>query len=509
MKLEKLLPVLTSSEVERTRYAPFASREITAIVNDSRRAVPGCIFVATSGAETDGHMYIPNAVRAGASMIVSERPVQIASCVQNPQSAIRNPQSNVIHFVLPNARKAMGAMAAIFYNDPTARLHVTGITGTNGKTTTAFRTRSILEAAGHPTGLIGTICYKIGTRNIPATNTTPDGLLIQDLFAQMAVDDLTHAVIEVSSHALALHRVSDVRFKTGVFTCLSGKEHLDYHITFEHYRDAKARLFEMLPPDGFAVINADDPVGPYMADRAKCPKLWFGLRNKADVAAEIESMDTTGTTYRLDTPSGSAEVHSVLVGEFNVANDLAAAAAAFAAGAGLAEIVAGLEGTEPVPGRLEKIAAPDFYPIVDYAHNEGALESVLSTLRKLATKRLILVFGCGGDRDHSKRPAMGAAAEKYCDLIFITADNSRSEDPLRIISEIELEMTGSKPHFVVPDREMAIRAAVDAAEPGDVLLVAGKGHETYQILGQVKTPFDDREVLRRAIAARGPAYSEA
>ena len=488
MKLRDLLAVLCDTKAERTRYGRWANVEITAIVNDSRKVTRGCMFVALQGSQTDGHDFVPDAIRAGAAAIITERRLSTPN--------------GVIQFVLPDIRRRLGTLAARFYGDPTSQLHVTGITGTNGKTTTSFRTRAIHEAAGHRTGLLGTIAYKIGTRNIPAQNTTPDGLAIQDLFAQMVEAGLTHAVIEVSSHALDMHRVDDVHFRVAVFTCLSGREHLDYHKNFENYRDAKARLFEMLPPHGAAAINADDPLGKFMADHAPaaCTKLWFGMHNRADVSADVVEMDMTGTTYRLTLPDGQAVVRSRLVGEFNVMNDLAAAAAASVAGVGLDAIVAGLERPDPVPGRMERIPAPDFFPIVDYAHNEGALDSVLKTLAALPRNRLLLVFGCGGDRDRSKRPAMGAAAEKYCDVIFLTADNSRSEDTMLIISEIEKGMSGRRPRYVIPDREEAIREAVKAARPGDILLVAGKGHETYQILGNVKAPFDDREVLRSAVA---------
>ena len=497
MRLREFLPVLCQSQGDRTKCAAFEDIEITAIVNDSRCAEPGCMFVALRGAETDGHTFIPNALRAGAAVVVSERRAALSR--------------DVVHFVLPDARRRLADLAARFRGHPTRKLHVTGITGTNGKTTTSHRTRTILEAAGHPTGLVGTIAYEIGERSIPAKNTTPGGLLIQDLFAQMVDAGLTHAVIEVSSHALDLHRVCSVDFDVALFTCLSDREHLDYHGTFDRYRDAKARLFDMLPPDGVAVVNADDPLGEYMADRApaSCARLRFGIHNAADVMAEVRTMDMTGTVYRLIMPDADAEVRSAFVGEFNVLNDLAAAAAAYAAGVAPDHIVAGLERTDPVPGRLERIGASDFHPLVDYAHNEGALDCVLRTLRGLAEKRLIVVFGCGGDRDRSKRPAMGATAEKHCHLIFLTADNSRSEDTLRIINEIELGMTGVTPRAVVPDREMAIRAAVEAAEPGDVVLVAGKGHETYQTLGGCKTPFDDRDVLRRAVAERKAARRHA
>jgi len=486
--LATLLPALCKTEADRRRYTNVADMDVTAVVNDSHLAVPGSLFVALSGARRDGHDYIGAAAGAGAAFVLSERPVPA--------------EPGVVHFVRPDARRKLGELAAAFHEDPSRALHVVGITGTNGKTTTSYRTRSVLEAAGFPTGLVGTIAYKIGDRTIPAANTTPDALVLQDLFAQMLDAALTHAAIEVSSHALDLHRVRETRFSTAVFTGLSDHEHLDYHGSFERYRAAKAKLFEMLEPDATAAINANDPEGPYMADRAHCLKLWFGLDTSADLSAEIRAMDMTGTRYRLDTPNGSADVRSPLLGDFNVMNDLAAAAAGLAAGAGLDAVVAGLERPDAVPGRLEKIPAADFHPLVDYAHNEGALESVLATVRSLAPRRLLVVFGAGGDRDRGKRPLMGAVAEKFCDRIFLTADNSRGEETLDIIREIQLGMSGSKPVVVVPDREMAIRAAVAAAEPGDVLLVAGKGHETYQILGPVKTPFDDREMLRQAVAER-------
>ena len=495
MRLERLLPALCSSQTEEARYAGVRGLEVTAVVNNSQAVTPGALFVALRGARADGHAFIPNAVRAGAVAVVSERPASAPP--------------DVAHFVLPDARRRTSQLAALFHEDPTARLHVTGVTGTNGKTTATYRTKAILEAAGHRTGLIGTIVYEIGERVVPAGNTTPDGVLIQDLFGQMAGAGASHAVIEVSSHALDLGRVEDVRFDTGVFTCLSDREHLDYHGTFERYRDAKARLFERLPRDGCAVLNADDPSSPVMAERAPCPKLWFGLGNRADVTAEIRAMDMSGSAYRLRTPAGSAEVRTAFVGEYNVSNDLAAAGAAVVAGVGLDAIVAGLESAAPVPGRLERVPGADFDALVDYAHNEGALDSVLRTVRALAPRRLIVVVGAGGDRDPSKRRPMGAVAEKYCDLIFLTADNSRSEDTLDILDEIERGMTGAKPRFVVPDREDAIRAAVAASGPDDVLIVAGKGHETYQILNQVKAPFDDREVLRRAVAERETTSKQA
>jgi UDP-N-acetylmuramoyl-L-alanyl-D-glutamate--2,6-diaminopimelate ligase len=488
LKLERLLPVLCPTPEDRAVYAPFGDVEVTRLVNNSREASRGSLFVALQGAASDGHAFVDDAVRAGARVVLSERPVPV--------------RGDVVRFVLPDARERLSALAALFFGRPTEQLHVTGITGTNGKTTTSFRTRAVFEAAGLSTGLLGTIAYHVGDRCIPAGNTTPDSLLIQDLFDQMLDVGCSHAVIEVSSHALDMHRVDDVNFDIAVFTNLSDREHLDYHGTFENYRDAKARLFEMLPSHGTAVVSADDPVGEYMANKAHCRCLRFGMHNPADLTAAIRTMDIAGTAYRLHTPCGEAEVRTSFVGEFNVLNDLAAAACGVAAGLDLDAIVRGLESPQPVPGRLERVPAGEIFALVDYAHNEGALDSLLATVRQLARKRLIVVFGCGGDRDRTKRPTMGAVAEKYGDLVVLTADNSRSEDTEQIIREIEAGMSGSTPRQVVPDRELAIHAAVAAAQPGDVVLVAGKGHETYQILGPIKAPFDDREVLADAIAER-------
>ena len=493
VNLRELLPILYDSRRPRPAAPADLDVEIKQIVQDDRLVRPGALFIARAGESVDGHDYIPLAVQAGAAAIISERPVP----------DLRGPA----HLVVPDIRTRLAPLAARFYGEPTGRLHVTGVTGTNGKTSTTFRLRTMLASAGRPTGLLGTISYKIGDRVIPAGNTTPDGLRIQELFREMVDIGLTHAAIEVSSHALALDRVRDVQFDVAVFTCLSDREHLDFHGTFEDYRDAKARLFEMLPPNGYAVLNADDPLGEFMAGRTprRARVLWFGRDRGADVRADILDMDMTGTTYRLESPGGSAEVRTPFVGEFNVSNDLAAAAAGYAAGLTFDEVAAGLSDGTPIPGRLERIHADGIYALVDYAHNEGGLQSVLGAVEPLAPRRLILVFGCGGDRDPSKRPTMGAVAEKYADLIFLTADNSRSEQTAQVIEQIERGMTGSKPRAVIPDRARGGGGGVNTAEPGDTIIVAGKGHETYQILGKVKAPFDDREELRDALAERAGA----
>ena len=496
MHLGQLLTALCDSKKQLDRYAHLADREVTAITNDSRLVKPGAMFVALTGYKTDGHHFIDDAVRRGATVLVCERPD-----VTVPDTVLR--------IVRPDARRRLSSLADLWHGQPTRSLHLTGITGTNGKTTTAFRLWGLLEADGRPTGLLGTIEYRIGQRRLPARNTTPGALPIQDLFRQMVDENLSHAVAEISSHALALHRVDDVAFNIAVFTSLSDREHLDFHKTPENYFNAKARLFEMLPANGHAVVNLDDPLGQEIADRAPrtAHRVWFGLhpKPKLHVTAEALQMDLSGTTYRLHTPQGQAPVRTPFIGRYNVLNDLAAAAAAYAAGLSLPAIVAGLHRPDPVPGRLERVPAPDLVAAVDYAHNENALNSVLETVRAVAPRRLLLVFGAGGDRDKTKRGPMGAAAEKYADLIFLTADNSRSEQTTDILEQIQQGMTTTRPCRVIPDREMAIRAAVHAAQPGDCLLVAGKGHETYQILGDVTRPFDDRDVLRRAIAERETA----
>jgi UDP-N-acetylmuramoyl-L-alanyl-D-glutamate--2,6-diaminopimelate ligase len=490
--LDHFLPALCDSDRELAACRSLGELEITGVVCDSRRVKPGHIFVAIGGTLADGRKYVPNAIQAGARVIVAERLIAAP------------PDVHV--FVCPDARRRLAELSAIFHDRPSLRLHVIGITGTNGKTTTAFRTRSILEQAGHPSGLIGTVWYQIGSRRIPASHTTPDAPAMHALLAEMVEANCIHAVMEVSSHALDQQRVESVAFDVGVFTCISDREHLDYHGVFEAYLEAKAHLFDLISPGGTAVLNADDRCSHQVADHVQpsCRTLWFGTDHSADVAADVVSMDLGGTEYELHTPWGKRRVRTRMLGGFNVHNELAAASSALAAGINLDDVVAGIANAEPVPGRLERIPGPDFLGIVDYAHNEGGLEAVLSTVRELATRRLILVFGCGGNRDRSKRPAMGVVAEKYADLIVLTADNSRDEPTEWILREIQMEMTGDRPRLVEPDRAAAIAAAVHAAGPGDVVLVCGKGHEQTQKIGRTAVPFDDRDVLRRAIAERGP-----
>jgi UDP-N-acetylmuramoyl-L-alanyl-D-glutamate--2,6-diaminopimelate ligase len=489
--LSEFLPALCDTAAERAECASLGGIEVTGVACDSRLVKPGCIFVAIKGNDVDGHRYVPHAVRAGARVIVAQRLIEVPRGVQL--------------FVCPDARRRLAELAAMLHDRPGHRLNVVGITGTNGKTTTAFRTRSVLEHAGHPTGLIGTVGYVIGERHIPAQRTTPDAPMFQALLAEMVDAGCTHAVAEISSHALDQQRVASVAFDVAVFTCISGREHLDYHPSFEAYLGAKGRLFELLAPSGTAVINRDDKNHRTIAARVPRGRrtLFFGMQEPAQVRAEVQSMDLGGTEYRLHTPSGTRTVRTRMLGGFNVQNELACAAAALASGVDLDDIVGGIESAEPVPGRLERIPAPGFHALVDYAHNEGGLDAVLSTVRGLAPKRLIVVFGCGGNRDRSKRPAMGVVAQKHAHLVILTADNSRHEPTDRILREIQMDMKSKPPRLVEPDRARAIAAGVEAARPGDVVLVCGKGHEQTQEIGPTKTPFDDREVLRRAIAALG------
>jgi len=484
-----------------TRAALPAGVQVTGVACDSRRVRPGDVFVAVRGGAVNGEHFAPDAVRRGAVAVVAERRLDLA-----PQ---------VTQFVVRDARRALAALASAFYGRPSEELHVVGITGTNGKTTTAFLVRSILEGAGAACGLIGTIAYDLGDGPLASSMTTPDAPRIQSMLRDMADAGLRYAVMEVSSHALDQRRTDFIRFEAGVLTNLSG-DHLDYHGTPAAYREAKARLFQSLRPNAWAVLNADDPQAFDLTTPAG--RLWY-TTNGADaeppapgrrlVAGEIETgLEATRFRLRVE-PAEGLEAEPIrlnlpLIGRHNVANALAAAGAALALGCSLEEVRRGLEGVGPVPGRLERVVPSRRRPglpqvVVDYAHTHDALDSVLSTLKPLAEGRLIVVFGAGGDRDRTKRPKMGRAVERWADLAWITSDNPRSEDPDEIIEEICQGIEDLGRFHRVPDRREAIEQAIRAARGGDLVLIAGKGHETTQTLGDKVIEFDDRQVAREVL----------
>ncbi|MDQ7780362.1 MAG: UDP-N-acetylmuramoyl-L-alanyl-D-glutamate--2,6-diaminopimelate ligase, partial [Planctomycetota bacterium] len=437
--------------------------------------------------KADGHDFIPQAVQKGASAVLSER-----------RSALF---PDLTQIVISDAKTATAVAAATFFGHPTNRLKVVGITGTNGKTTTSMLVHSILCAAGNTAGLLGTISYRVSNREIPAPVTTPDAIELQRYFSDMLAGGAKWAVMEVSSHSLVQKRVACTRFEIAAFTNLT-RDHLDYHKTMEAYREAKGILFEMLPADGHAVVNADDPAGEYMAGRAKCSVLSWGVGpTRAGVSSQVNvrtwSTSMLGTTMSLETSQGTIDVRSRLVGNHNVRNIACACACGLAAGIHPDIIKQGVETVSTVRGRLEQVdCGQGFSVLVDYAHTDDALANVLQALREMTVGRLIVVFGCGGDRDKGKRPMMGAVAEQWADLIVVTSDNPRSEPPEAIVAEICGGIRDRSRCRVQVDRAEGIREALRIAKSGDTVLVAGKGHEQYQIFKDTVKPFDDRKIVK-------------
>jgi UDP-N-acetylmuramoyl-L-alanyl-D-glutamate--2,6-diaminopimelate ligase len=462
--------------------------EITSLAYDSRRIREGALFFAIRGEKADGHKFIPQALERGAVAVVSE---------QEPPAGLASRWVRV-----PKIRRALSTAGRVFFGLPDLHLKLIGITGTNGKTTTAFLVDSIFRAAGIRAGLFGTIEYRVGDRALPAVNTTPESLDLWSYFAQTVDAGGTGVVMEVSSHALAQERVWGFPYSVAVFTNLT-RDHLDYHVDFEHYFAAKRRLFEGLgtPPPQWAVVNVDDPWGRKLLDVPCTNRLTYGMNSDAQVKPKRLDHRQNCLEGTLVTPAGKVQLASSLVGRANLQNILAATAASIAYGIPLEKIEKGLEDLKVVPGRFERIdEGQPFLVIVDYAHTDDALRNVLSAARELTRRRLIVVFGCGGERDRAKRPLMGEAAGVLSDLAVLTSDNPRGEDPLLIMSDalVGLQKTGN-PCWAEVDREIAIRKALEEAREGDVVVLAGKGHEAYQILKDRTIPFDDREVARRVL----------
>ena len=455
---------------------------INAIHYDSRLVKKGNLFTAIKGYVTDGHHYINQAVENGAAAIIHQDPWEMIPGVTFVQ--------------VPSTRKALAKMASRFYENPQIDIKLIGITGTNGKTTIAHMLWSICQQAMPPAGMIGTIENRIGNNIQSASHTTPESLDLAEIFDRMRHDRVQIASMEVSSHALVLERVCELNFAVAVFTNLS-HEHLDFHHTIEEYRDAKAILFKNLSPQAIAILNIDDPVGDYYRSITPAKSWTYSLKNQdADFYGSDVHCDWDGTRLLVRTPTGEMRFETPLAGSFNASNLLAAVGAGLASEIPLDDIQEGLASMKSVPGRFERIRvdAP-FAIIVDYAHTPDALDNCLKTARTLPGKRLISVFGCGGDRDRKKRPLMGKIAQDHSDLIVITSDNPRTEDPKKIIEDVTAGLDGSKPFIVEVDRRKAIQRAVAEAKSGDVVVVAGKGHETYQIIQDRKEPFDDRQVI--------------
>lgn len=465
---------------------PLAAVPVSGIACHSKQVRPGDLFVAVKGSKTDGHAFIEEAIVRGASAIVAEsRPKQqsrACPCV-----------------VVRDAREALVMMAKRFYGNPSNKLRLIGVTGTNGKTTTTYLLKTILEASGARAGMLGTIVYQIGGRLVPSTNTTPGPLELQRYFAQMVAEGLQWCAMEVSSHALAQGRIDGMEFEAAIFSNL-GSDHLDYHKTHEAYAAAKRRLFEYLKPGGSAFLNVDDEYGRILAETIpNRTVVTYGVERPAKSSAKHVTCSWQGTSLVLDTPWGVVPVTTPLIGRHNVSNITAAATTLLALGISPAAIRDGLASIEHVPGRLERVPnEAGLNILVDYAHTADALRLVLLSLRELTRGRLIVVFGCGGDRDETKRPIMGKIASLLADLVVLTSDNPRSEAPMDIIHQIKAGFPSGFRHYeTVPDREQAIVTALALAHREDTVLIAGKGHEAYQVFNHISVPFSDRDVVER------------
>ena len=471
---------------------PWRQREVTNLVQDSRKASPGAVFVAVRGFHSDGHQFIPQAVHLGAAAVVAEENARVGQF------------ADALVIRVPDSRRALARLAARFYEYPSRRLALAGITGTNGKTTTSYLVKSIIEAAGSTAGLIGTIDYRIGDTIYPALNTTPESLDLQKLLAEMARRGAQYCVMEVSSHALALGRTDGCEFRAAAFTNLT-QDHLDFHGTMEAYFQAKLLLFSGLAPDTVAVVNRDDARADDIIANTRAQVITFGFSEQADVRPSGPiGHGLNGLTFTAATPAGSVTIASPLLGRHNISNILTAAGIGLGLGFSRDAIAAGIRNMKAVPGRMEMInEGQTFGVVVDYAHTEDALIRLLEAVREVAAKRVITVFGCGGDRDRTKRPKMGAAAMRGSDFVIVTSDNPRTEEPLAIIAEVEGGMAdGTTPYLVIPDRAEAIKAAIGQAAAGDVVVLAGKGHEDYQLVGATKHHFDDWEEARKAVLKR-------
>lgn len=493
MTVTELMAALKGQVAVLEQRGPL-DQSVTGVTDDSRVVGRGSLFLAVKGEQVDGHAYVRQAIENGAAAIVVES-------AADPGTAG--------YVRVSDSRKAVGLIAGRFYGDPSSNLTMIGVTGTNGKTTTTYLCKTVLEQIGRTVGLIGTVAYQIGQEKIPASHTTPGAVELQGLLARMRDARLNSVVMEVSSHALAMDRTAGCEYDAAVFTNLT-QDHLDYHKTMEEYFQAKLKLFTGLgvgrKNGQRAIVNMDDPQGYRIKAACRVPVWGYAVKGRADLRAEQVRLSMTGTTFMAATPAGTFPVESRLVGEHNVYNMLGAIGVALYAGATCDQVREAVAAVGNVPGRFERVVAgQDFTVVVDYAHTEDALLRLLTAAQALKTHRIITVFGCGGDRDRGKRPKMGRAAVEHSEVVVLTSDNPRTEDPEAILKEVEVgvrEALEKRPHVeyhLVADRREAIATAVRVARTGDIVLIAGKGHEDYQIIGTKKFHFDDREVAREAI----------
>lgn len=505
MFLKQLLSCIPDAEIHGDD-----SVNISLLTCDSRKVQQGSLFFALPGTTMDGHLFIDKAVAAGAVAVILEN----ADFAPQGISWVR----------VPDCRMAMGRTSAVFNGEPTARKPLIGITGTNGKTTTTYLIEAILAAAAIPAAVLGTISYRFGTTTLEASHTTPESTELQNAFKQLGEAGARAFVMEVSSHALEQKRVDGCHFDIGIFSNLT-RDHLDYHGSMENYLQAKQRLFsELLQPSAtkpvkHAAVNMDDPYGVSIAASCACPVIRYGIHGECDVKPLDVVSSVDGISGTIQTPAGSFSFSSKLLGSFNLSNILAAVSTGVALGLPLDVIKMGIESNKTVPGRMERVDNEHGVTcLVDYAHTGDALENVLSTLKEISTKRILTVFGCGGDRDNGKRPIMGRIAAELSDLAIVTSDNPRTEQPQVILQQIKNGITplaireyrreelsdgfSQKGFVMLENRREAIRLAIRLASAGDIVLLAGKGHEDYQIIGKVKHHFDDREEAAAAFAEK-------
>ncbi len=486
MLLQKALEKIPGIE-----WAGNLNADIRGISYDSRSVSQGDLFVAIKGERADGAHFVTQAIDKGAVAVASDRKLDL-----RPQA---------VTIAVPDARKFLAEFSRIFYEDPSIELKLAGITGTNGKTTTSHLMESIFSHAGLRSCLVGTLGMRIGIQSSPSDHTTPESSDLIRFLRTAVVEGCTHGALEVSSHSLALKRVFGAKFLVGVFMNLT-RDHLDFHKDMETYFRAKQLLFSAENGNRIeaAVINTDDDYGKRLAETVRCPVVRFGFNEAAEIRVQEHHSRADGTDLAIETPAGKARFQLRLVGRPNIYNAMAATGAALCMGMDLDKICQGIEAVKGVPGRLERVdAGQDFTVIVDYAHSPDALENLLKTASQLPHQKLITVFGCGGDRDRTKRPIMGEIAAAMSDLVLATTDNPRSEDPLTILEEIETGLRkGPAPYKMMPDRRQAIESAVSAARTGDVVVIAGKGHEDYQIIGSRVIPFDDRKMAFELIRER-------
>jgi len=463
---------------------------ITTICYDSRQVQPGAAFFAIHGLETDGNDFVNKAIKNGAKAIISQ---------------LNRSDENVTNIQVTDTRVALAQASRCFFDFPDEKLNLVGVTGTNGKSTTCFLIHAILEKAGFKTGLTTTIEYRTGNEVKPTFHTTPAAPDLQRVLREMLDADCSHVVTEVTSHGISQKRIFGIPFQRAVFTNLS-QEHLDFHKTREAYLAAKLELFENLPASSIGIVNADDPVAKKFSDASPAALTFSSNNQKADIRGELLSNGVSGFKTRIYFPEKSVEIESKLVGNYNLYNLLAAATTCFSVGIEIEKIVAGIKSLQNVPGRFEEISTDsNFKVFVDFAHTPQALRQVLLNCRNFCTGQLKVVFGCGGERDHEKRPQMALIAEEMADFTYLTTDNPRREDPRKILTEIDSGFTDKNKRLIILDRREAIFEAIKSTKSGDIILVAGRGHETKQMFGTGAIPFDDRKICREIIWELGIA----